>query len=102
MTSLERLYLPECDVKDEGMVHLVKCPSLKYLNLSGTGVTKAGIETLQKCPKLEELMLRYMVLGKDAVGAIAGIKTLKEVYYPMDDKEKEQLKKLAPMLKVSD
>lgn len=78
--ALPALDLSGCtQVTDAGVRHLATMPSLRHLNLTGTGVTDGGLEVLRHLPELRSLSLGRNRLTTAGIGVLARCGTLEQL-----------------------
>ena len=77
--QLERLYLRNTDVGDEGLEHLHKLRHLKHLYLSFTQITDKSAETLAGFENLEMLRLVGTPITDAGLIRLQGLKHLREL-----------------------
>lgn len=78
--TITSLGLSGCkEVTDEGVRHLARLPSLRHLDLSGTGITDAGLQTLRDLPQLRTISLAGTRVTDEGIGALAHCDELEHV-----------------------
>lgn len=66
-------------VTDEGVRHLARVPTLRRLDLSGTGITDAALDVLRELPALEQLSLAGTPVTDEGAARLAHAERLEKL-----------------------